>query len=112
MIKPSPAVVKKWLGMITDHGCIITGSSNIDRHHSVGKSYKIDKHQIGEIFVLPLSKELHWVGSDHPLNITHHRKAFVETYGRECDLFKSMCQKIGELPFEDFWIDLIIKTGR
>lgn len=112
MIKPSQSVITKWLKMVTDHGCIITGSSNIDRHHAVGRKYVKDKHVIGEIFVLPLSKELHWVGSNHPLNITHHRKAFVAEFGRECDLFLEMCRNIGELPFDDVYIDLILETNR
>ena len=111
MIKPSKSVVDKWLGMVADFGCVITGSSYIHIHHPLGRKYRIDKCEIGGIFVLPLSVHLHDNG-DHPFNVTMRRKAFVEEYGRECDLFADMCQKIGELPFDDFWIDLIIKTGR
>lgn len=112
MIKPSKAIVDKWLGMVADYGCVITGRSDIHIHHCVGRKYRIDKREIGGIFVLPLTVELHDVMSNHPLNVTHHRKAFVEKYGRECDLSNDMCQKIGELPFDDIYLDLILKTGR
>jgi len=112
VIKPSPAVVKKWLSMITDYGCVVTKSCLIQRHHCVGRSYVIDKTKIGEIFTLPLHWKLHDVGSNDPHNVTHHRKAFVKKYGRECDLFADMCEKIGDLPFEDFYVDLILKTRR
>ena len=112
MIKPTQAVISKWKGIVADYSCIITRSSHIHIHHPVGRKYRIDKHEIGELFILPLAIHLHDVGSNHPLNVTLHRKAFVECYGRECDLFKKMCEKIGDLPFESFWIDLILKTGR
>lgn len=112
MIKPSKSVVDKWLGMVAEYGCVITRSPQVQLHHPLGRSYVIDKSKIGEIFVNPLHWNLHDVWSNDPLNVTHHRKAFVEEYGRECDLFAAMCQKIGDLPFEDFWVDLILKTNR
>ena len=113
--KPSRAVEKAWFERITEFGCVITGQSNIDRHHSVGREWKQNKFYIGRWFVLPLAKHLHEIKSPHNLNITHHRKAFIAEYGLESELFKKMCRKLAEdgpLPFGEDVIAAIMATGR
>jgi hypothetical protein len=116
LLKPSSKQIKEWLSLITDYGCVITGSDQIQRHHCVGKSYVKDKVKIGELFVLPLWVELHDVGSNHPFNVTHHRKTFVREYGSESSLFENMCNTMMmggiKLPFDKIYLEKIIETRR
>ena len=110
--KPSKAVEKEWLSRVAEYGCVVTGQSNIQIHHCVGREGKQDKYHIGRYFVLPLAFELHDVSSNHEYNITHHRKDFVEEYGAECDLFYDMCMFLGELPFDHQVLAAIMATNR
>ena len=111
--KPSRAVEKKWLDRVAAHGCVITGQSNIQIHHCRGREAKHNKYHIGRWFVLPLAFELHDVSSNHPLNITHHRKAFVDRYGTEGLLFWNMCHSMnGIWPFDDDVMAAILATRR
>ena len=110
--KPSRAVEKKWLGRVAAHSCVITGQSNIQIHHCMGREAKSNKYHIGRLFALPIAFELHDVSSNHPLNITHHRKAFVAEYGTEGMLFYMMCLELGDIPFEDEVMNAILATGR
>ncbi len=102
--------------MVADSGCIVTGSSEIQIHHAVGRTYKKDKVVIGEIFILPLWVHLHDVSSNHPLNVTHHRKAFIKEYGLESELFEQMCQRIEShdvvLPFPEIYRETIKTVNR
>ena len=113
--KPTKPEEKSWLQRIADHGCVITGQSNIQLHHCVGREGKQDKYHIGRWFVLPLAFELHDVSSNNPLNVTHHRKAFVEAYGKECDLFWEMCMSFKRqdpLPFDAMVLKAILNSNR
>jgi len=100
--KPTRKSEKAWLSRVADHGCVATRQSNIQLHHSVGREGKQNKYHIGRWFVLPLAFDLHDVSSNEPLNITHHRKSFIEYYGLESKLFFRMCKMLendGPLPF-------------
>jgi len=115
MLKPTRKQIKTWLSMVADFGCVITGSSEVVLHHSVGRAYVKDKVQIGELFVLPLERIMHDNG-DYPLNVTHHRKDFVEAFGMERDLFKEMVDKMVdnglEIPFDDIFLKIIQEVNR
>lgn len=113
--KPTKAEEKAWLQRVAEYGCVVTGQSNIQIHHCVGREGKQDKCHIGRWFVLPLAFELHDVSSNHPLNITHHRKRFIEEYDLECILFWNMCleiEKIAPLPFGREELQAIMNTNR
>jgi len=105
---------KKWLGMVTEYGCVVTGRSDLQRHHVVGRSYKHNKVHIGRVFVLPLCVDLHDVHSNNPLNVTHFRHRFTDEYGMQRDLFKKMTDQMIEdgyiLPFDLSLIDVIMDT--
>lgn len=92
---------KKWLEAIGNQACIVTSSSNIQVHHMFGASAKRDKLRVGHWAILPLSVELHDISSNHPHNITLHKKQFVENYGTEIELFS----KLIELRImNDLWV--------
>ena len=113
--KPSRAVEKKWLDRVAAHGCVITGNSQCQIHHPIGREGKSNKYHIGRFFCYGLSFELHDVSSNHPFNVTHHRKAFVGTYGKESRRFELMCEELvydGPLPFDDMVMSAILATGR
>jgi len=112
--KPTKAEEKAWLSRVAEHGCVITGQSNIQLHHCVGREGKHNKFHIGRWFVLPLAFELHDVSSDDRLNVTHHRKDFVRAHGPECWLFSDMCIVMGvdTLPFDDDVLSAILDTKR
>tara|TARA_R110000803_G_scaffold65204_1_gene126347 strand:+ start:432 stop:782 length:351 start_codon:yes stop_codon:yes gene_type:complete len=112
--QPSKAAEKAWLTRVANYGCVVTQQSNIQLHHCVGREGKQSKLYIGRWFVLPLAFELHDVSSNHPWNITHHRKTFVEAYAPESWLFSDMCVAMGAdtLPFEDEVLQAIMETKR
>jgi len=113
--KPSKAVEKAWLQRVADYTCAVTEQSNIQIHHCVGREGKHNKYHIGRWFVLPLAFDLHDVSSNNEYNITHHRKAFIEKYGLESDIFSEMCSWMegdGELPFDQDVRDAIADTNR
>jgi len=113
--KPSRAVEKKWLDRLAAHGCVITRQSNIEIHHCMGREAKSNKYHIGRFFALPLAKYLHERYGSHPLNITEHRKAFIDAYGKESRRFELMCQQLvydGPLPFDDDLMAAIMATRR
>jgi len=113
--KPTKAQEKAWLQRVAEHGCVINGQSVIQLHHCVGREGKHNKYHIGRWFVLPLSVELHDVSSDHPHNVTHHRKEFVKTFGLESDLFGEMCfemNAVERLPFDSDVLLAIMDTNR
>lgn len=113
--KPSKAVEKAWLQRVAEYGCVVTGVSNIQIHHCVGREGKHNKYHIGRWFVLPLAFDLHDVSSNNEYNITHHRKKFVEKFGKESELFADMCWMMlsdGSLPFDGDVMDAILDTNR
>lgn len=114
--KPSKAVEKAWLARVAEYGCVITGQSNIQLHHCVGREGKSQKYHIGRWFVLPLEFTLHDVNEGaNPLNITHHRKDFVLCYGSESGLFVEMCLNLmedGPIPITEEEMRAIMATNR
>ena len=91
--------VQKWLTTVAAHGCVITGDKyNIQLHHILGRTAKRDKQPIGLWYVLPLHWSYHDVASNHPLNVTHHKKAFVDQFGSQKELFLEMCYDIKSYP--------------
>ena len=57
-------------------------------HHVLGRSAKHNKVAIGHWFIIPVPVELHDVSSNHELNVTHHKKAFVKEFGQQCGIFQ------------------------
>ena len=111
--KPTKAQEKAWLQRVSEYGCVVTEQSNIQIHHCIGREGKHNKFHIGRWFVLPLAFELHDVSSNNEYNITHHRKAFIEKYGSESELFMAMCVVMsGALPFEHDVFQTILATNR
>ena len=91
---------KDWLSTITDYGCVVTGRSDIQRHHVLGRKAKHNKVAIGEWFVLPLWWELHDVSSNHPQNVTHYKHRFTDGYGLQSELFAEMVERLIDRGFE------------
>jgi len=111
--KPSKAVEKAWLQRVAEYGCVVTGQSNVQLHHCVGREGKHNKYHIGRLFTLPLCFELHDVSSNHEWNITHHRNKFIEEFGLESEIFSEMCRSMDDpLPFSDDEMAAIMDTGR
>lgn len=78
-------------------------------HHCVGRSYVHNKIHIGHYFILPVPFDLHDPNGNHPLNVTHYRKAFCNKYGSESALFQvmysamiqfGMCEELPEGVYE------------
>jgi len=59
-------------------------------HHVLGRSAKHNKVAIGHWFILPVPIELHDVSSNNELNVTHHKHAFTDRYGKQAELFEKM----------------------
>lgn len=97
-MKQANAAQKKWMSDIADWAINNIGmlyTSEYDDaipqlHHVLGRSAKQNKVVIGHWFILPVPFELHDVSSDHPLNVTHNKKAFTAMYGMQRALFDSM----------------------
>lgn len=88
----------RWREVVRAYGPIVPGMGPVQVHHVVGRSRQIrlglERVHIGHWFLLPLPWSLHDVHSNNPLNITHHRKAFVAEYGDEVSLFLKMVEEI------------------
>lgn len=106
---------KQWLSTVTDHGCVVTGRSDIQRHHVCGRKAKHNKIAIGEWFVLPLWWELHDISSNREDNVTHYRHRFTDKYGLQSDLFAKMVETLensgAEVPGQEI-LDAIANTGK
>ena len=96
--KQANAAQKKWMDNITEwaqenihllYGHRYSGHE-FQRHHVVGRSAKNNKVPIGHEFILPVPFVLHDVSSNHPLNVTHRKKAFTAKFGMQRDLFNTM----------------------
>jgi len=61
-------------------------------HHPCGRSAKHNKVEIGHWFILPVPVELHDVSSNHPLNVTHYKHRFTETFGAQACLFRRLVE--------------------
>lgn len=105
--KPANAQQKKWMQDITDWACdnlhLLYGSeyssSNIQRHHVLGRSAKQNKVSIGHWFIIPVPFWLHDVSSNHPENVTHHKKSFVKRFGAQRELFDVMYQSMKDIGY-------------
>lgn len=116
--EPGASAIRAWHKRIAEHGCVVTGRKHgFHIHHPVGRTRVARlgalKVHIGQWFCFPLAVELHEVGSDHPHNVTHRKRAFVEAYGKQSELFRSMCEQLeqdGPLPFPHEVIDAVLST--
>jgi len=107
-MKKANAVQKKWMDDITewayDYMRFLYGtywkSGEFQRHHVVGRSAKQNKVPIGHYFILPVPFKLHDVSSDHPLNVTHRKKAFTAKFGMQRDLFATMYHSMMEQGYK------------
>jgi hypothetical protein len=83
-------------------------------HHCAGRSYKHNKVQIGNYFILPLDIVLHDVHSSNDYNVTHWRKRFTERFGNQRDLWMGMVDSMREqgyeIPFGQDVIDSVMDT--
>ena len=102
--KPANTAQKKWMNDITDwaehyidklygHDYM---SCIIQRHHVLGRSAKQNKVAVGHYFILPIPFMLHDVSSNHPDNVTHHKKAFVRQFGDQRHIFGVMYRDMKE----------------
>lgn len=82
------AEMKRYLKASVSLGCVVTGEQNVQVHHIWGRCYKNQKVWVGQWAILPLAIRLHDVGSNHSLNVTHHKKAFEEMYGTQSELWE------------------------
>lgn len=97
-MKQANAAQKKWMSDIAKwaegnldalYGVEWAGAP-YQLHHVLGRSAKHNKVAIGHEFIIPVPVALHDVSSSHPLNVTHHKKAFVDEFGEQCGLFQLM----------------------
>ena len=72
------------------------GYNAIQRHHVLGRSAKHNKVPIGHWFVIPVPFELHDVLSNHPLNVTHRKKAFTKKFGMQRDIYAKLIEAMVE----------------
>ena len=68
-------------------------------HHVKGRSFKHKKTQIGHDFIIPVPIALHDVHSNHPLNVTHFKKAFTRNFGSQVNLFMKMIEHMKLLGY-------------
>ena len=110
--------LKDMVSLIDDRGLGILypgydGRTDYDIHHVLGRSAKHNKVHIGYNFILPVPTELHDNG-DHPLNVTHHKHAFTDEYGKQCNIHQNITQLMAangyEIP-EQYILDAIMGTG-
>ena len=111
--KPANAKQKQWMSDIANfidevgmgglYGEEYEGRTDFQLHHVLGRSAKHNKVAIGHWFVIPVPFELHDVSSNHPLNVTHHKKAFKNEFGDQCGIFQILYSCMDKWnDFEDF----------
>jgi len=97
---------KRWMARVADYGCVVSGNSNIQIHHCVGRTAKHNKIAVGHWFILPLSFELHDVSSNNEYNVSKCKNAFIDEFGEENELFMKMFVELikqeSESPFPDY----------
>ena len=100
--KPNAAQVQ-WMKdiaeFIQDNGLDILypgyeGRTDFQLHHVLGRSAKHNKVAIGHWFILPVPKNLHDVGSNHPDNVTHFKHNFTKRFGSQADLFQELISRM------------------
>lgn len=77
-----------WLSLIYGYKYSFGG---FHLHHVLGRSAKHNKVSIGHWFIIPVPVELHDVASNHELNVTHHKHAFTDRYGKQKTIFLKLC---------------------
>ena len=104
-VKQANTVQKKWMSDISLWAAngglrMLYGDdwefSQFQRHHVLGRSAKHNKVAIGHEFILPVPFDLHDVSSNHPLNVTHCKKAFVKEFGNQRWMFNEMYNSMNE----------------
>ena len=106
--KPANAAQKQWMKDITEWSICNLGllygneydGAIIQRHHVLGRTARHNKIHIGHWFVNPVPFELHDVDSNHPLNVTHHKHCFTDTYGSQRGIFEIMCNSMESQGYE------------
>lgn len=98
--KPANAKQKQWMEDITEFAqenlYVLFGDDYndsfipIQRHHVLGRTAKQNKIAIGHWFILPIPYELHEPNVDHEFHVGKCKKAFVNRYGSQRDLFSIM----------------------
>ena len=76
------------LGLL--YGAEYAGRTDFQLHHVVGRTAKHNKVAIGHWFIIPVPVELHDVSSNHPDNVTHHKKRFIKRFGSQSSIFQNM----------------------
>ena len=104
--KPANAAQKKWMSDIASfisdvglgglYGPEYEDRTDFQLHHVLGRSAKHNKVAIGHWFIIPVPFELHDVSSNHQLNVTHHKKAFINEFGEQCGIFQILYSAMSE----------------
>ena len=74
-------------------GCIVSLDKNIQMHHLEGREFHFKKVHVGHFWQIPLWVEYHDVGSNHPLNVTHHKEKFHDWFGRPNVLLRENAER-------------------
>lgn len=80
-----------WLG--ATYGPEYAGADfHLDHWMGAQAKRKVDlvSKKVGEFAVLPVPIRLHDVNDNHPLNITNHKRAHEEIFGKSKDLWRRM----------------------
>lgn len=109
-MKQANAKQKKWMHDIAKFtnevglGCLygpeFDGRTDFQLHHVLGRSAKHNKIAIGHEFIIPVPFELHDVGSNHPENVTHRKKAFVKRFGDQRGIFQILCAGVAQWGYD------------
>ncbi len=116
--KEEKQLLKDMVSVIDDHGLGVLyhgydGRTDYDIHHVKGKSAKHNKIHIGYNFIIPVPTELHDNG-DHHLNVTHHKHAFTDEYGKQWEIHIKMIKLLvmnGYATPDNNILDAIMDTG-
>lgn len=119
MKEPGAKAVKEWHEQIAEYvrqyGPVVRGQGEVQHHHVKGRKAVHRKVHIGQWFVIPLPYEFHDVHSNSDLNVTHHKKKFVATYGKQSELWLEMVERMRrdgmKIPFGHDVINAIMDTG-
>ena len=105
-MKQANAAQKQWMSDIANfisevglgffYGEEYRGRTDFQLHHVLGRSAKHNKTPIGHEFIIPVPFELHDVSSNHALNVTHNKKAFIATFDKQSFIFASMFDLMSE----------------
>jgi hypothetical protein len=105
-MKQANTAQKQWMSDIANfinevglglfYGEEYRGRIDFQLHHVLGRSAKHNKVDIGHWFILPVPFELHDVDSNHKLNVTHNKKAFIAIFGKQSFIFAAMFDLMSE----------------